>query len=110
MSFNIQAIIAIIIVSICTILTRAIPFMLFGGKRDVPKIVLYLGNILPPAVICVLVVYCLRNINFSSLSGFVPELVSVIIVGILHIWKRNNLLSIGTGTVVYMILVQFVFI
>ena len=110
MSFNIQAIIAIIIVSICTILTRAIPFMLFGGKRDVPKIVLYLGNILPPAVICVLVVYCLRNINFSSMSAFVPELVSVIIVGILHIWKRNNLLSIGAGTVVYMILVQFVFI
>lgn len=109
MSNYFQPITCIIIVAICTFITRAIPFFLFGGKKEVPALVLYLGKILPPAVMCVLIIYCLRDINFHLASRFLPQIISVIAVILLHIWKRNNLLSIGTGTVLYMILVQFVF-
>lgn len=107
---NTEAIICIIIVAVCTFLTRSLPFMLFGGKREVPQCILYLGKILPPAVMCILVIYCLRDISFSSAQNFLPQVISVIIVAALHLWKRSNLLSIGAGTVIYMLLVQFVFI
>ena len=104
------ALLCVVTVSIITFLTRAFPFILFGGKRDVPKSVLYLGKILPPAVMAILVIYCLKAVNFHSLNHFVPQFLCVIIVAILHIWKRNNLLSIVSGTIIYMLLIQFVFI
>lgn len=104
------AILCISIVAICTLVTRALPFILFGGKRKVPGFILYLGKILPSAVMCILVIYCLKEVQFTSLQGFLPQLIGVVIVALLHIWKRNNLLSIGAGTIVYMLLVQFVFI
>ncbi|SHI68427.1 branched-chain amino acid transporter permease [Parasporobacterium paucivorans] len=110
MEHNIQPLLYVILVAVITFLTRAFPFALFGGKRKVPSPVLYLGRILPPAVMCILVIYCLRNVNFSSVSSFLPQIISVVIVALLHLWKRNNLLSIGVGTIVYMILIQFVFI
>ncbi len=100
----------IIVVAVCTLLTRALPFMIFGGKRTVPKVIRYLGNVLPPAIMAVLVVYCMKNINLKSVSGFVPELIAALVVIGLHLWKRNTLLSIGLGTVCYMILVQIIFI
>ena len=104
-----RSVIIIVLVALTTLATRAIPFILFPEGKKIPKAVEYLGKVLPPAVIGMLVVYCLRNTNVFSSPYGIPELVCVLIVAVLHIWKRNNLLSIGVGTVLYMFLIQVVF-
>lgn len=109
MSSTLYTALAIAICAVCTILTRVFPFVLLGGKLGESKFVRYLGQTLPPAVMSVLVIYCLRGINFTSVQHFAPQLISVALVVLLHLWKRNNLLSIGVGTVCYMLLVQQVF-
>lgn len=83
--------------------------MLFGGKRQVPKAVEYLGQILPPAIMATLVVYCLKGADLFSAPHGIPEFVSVAVTALLHVWKRNVLLSIAAGTACYMFLVQVVF-
>ena len=103
------AIAAIAIMAAVTFLTRALPFLLFDRGEQPPKLVLYLGRVLPPAVIAMLIIYCLRNVTFAALGGWLPQLVSVAAVILLHVWKHNNLLSIFGGTLLYMFLVQAVF-
>jgi len=105
-----QSIIIIVVVALCTFLTRAFPFILFGRNRKIPDYIRYLGEILPQAVITILVVYCLKNVNFNRYSNFIPQVISVFIVAVIHIWKRNNLFSIGIGTAVYMLLIQYIFV
>ena len=90
-----------------TILLRFLPFLLFS--KNTPKSILYLGEVLPYAIMGMLVVYCLRNITFFSGTHGIPEAVSVLLVVLLHKWKHNTLLSIAAGTVCYMVLVQAVF-
>lgn len=97
------------IIALFTFFTRLFPFALFGRHQQPPAIIRYLGKVLPSSVIAILVVYCLKNVKFDALATFVPELIAVLIVVVLHLWKRNNLLSIGLGTVSYMLLVQFIF-
>lgn len=104
-----QAIAAIAVMAVITFLTRALPFLLFGRGERVPRVVLYLGQYLPPAVIAMLIVYCLRGVTFSQPGGWLPTLIACGAVVLLHLWKRNNLLSILGGTVLYMVLVQVVF-
>ena len=103
------AIAAIAVMAIVTFLTRALPFLLFDRGESPPKIVLYLGRVLPPAIIAMLIVYCLRGVSFSTPGGWVPQLLCVAVVVALHLWKHNNLLSIFGGTILYMVLVQAVF-
>lgn len=105
-----QAIVSIAVMAVVTFLTRYIPFLLFDRKGNPPKIVLYLGRVLPPAIIMMLIIYCLRNVSFTSGSHGIPELVCVAVAAVLHWWKGNNLLSIFTATVLYMFLVQVVFL
>ena len=105
-----QAIASIAVMAVVTFLTRYIPFLLFDRKGNPPKIVLYLGRVLPPAIIMMLIIYCLRNVSFVSGSHGIPELVCVAVAAVLHWWKGNNLLSIFTATVLYMFFVQVVFI
>jgi branched-subunit amino acid transport protein AzlD len=100
----------IIVVALCTFLTRVLPFLLFGGKKEVPKWVGFLGKSFPPAIIATLVIYCLREINLFTGNRGIPQLIAVAVVAVLHIWKKNTLLSIGVGTVVYMLLIQLVFV
>ena len=100
---------SIAVMAVVTFLTRAMPFLLFGRGNRVPRVVLYLGKYLPPAVIAMLIVYCLRGVSFASASGWGPSLIAVAAVVALHLWKKNNLLSILGGTVLYMVLVQVVF-
>lgn len=107
---SIQPYIYVVLAAVITFLTRAFPFILFGGKKKVPDPVRYLGRILPPAVMCILVIYCLRHIDLMTTAGFLPQIISVFLVVALHLWRRNNLLSIGVGTVIYMLLIQFVFV
>ncbi|SMC55282.1 branched-chain amino acid transporter permease [Papillibacter cinnamivorans] len=104
-----QAVATIAVMAGVTFLTRLLPFLLFGRGERPPAIILYLGRVLPPAVIAMLVVYCLRNVSVASYPHGIPELIACAVVVGLHVWKRNNLLSIFSGTAVYMILVQFVF-
>ena len=103
------AIAAIAVMAIVTLLTRVLPFLLFDRGESPPKLVLYLGRVLPPAIIAMLIVYCLRGVSFSTPGGWVPQLLCVAVVVALHLWKHNNLLSIFGGTVLYMVLVQAVF-
>ena len=99
----------IAVAAIVTLIIRAVPFVAFGGKREVPATVTYLGKVLPPAIMVILVIYCVKGINLLSGSHGIPELLSIAVVAALHVWKKNTLLSIAVGTILYMILVQVVF-
>lgn len=92
-----------------TVLTRALPFLVFPADKPTPPYIRFLGKALPPAVFGLLVVYCLKNVSFLSDSHGIPELIAILAVIGLHLWKRQMLLSIAGGTVCYMLLVQFVF-
>ena len=103
---------AITIIAVCavsTALTRFLPFMLFGGHKKVPAMIDYLGKVLPPTVIATLVIYCIRNTEFISGSHGLPEIISIAFAAILHLIKRNTLLSIGVSTVLYMVLTRLAF-
>ena len=97
------------VIAAVTILLRFLPFVIFGGGRPTPRYVVYLARVLPCAIMGMLVVYCLRNVTPLSPPYGVPELIGVVLAVLLHVWKRNTLLSIGGSTVVYMLLVQLVF-
>ena len=92
-----------------TLLLRFLPFLIFGGTRETPPFIVYLGKVLPYAIMGMLVIYCLRGISFTAAANFLPELIACAVVVLAHVWKRNTLLSIISGTVCYMLLVQFVF-
>ena len=100
---------SVAIIALITASLRFLPFIVFKNDKKTPAIITKLGRILPFAVMGMLVVYCLKDVSFTSPSGFVPALISCIVVAVLHIWKRNTLISIVSGTVCYMLLVQLVF-
>ena len=104
-----QQLLTIALCALATILTRFLPFVLFSGNRPTPRYVLYLGAALPPAIFAMLVVYCLKGVQLFSDSHGLPEANAIIVIAALHLWKKNTLLSIGAGTVCYMLLMQFVF-
>lgn len=96
-------------VAVTTFATRVVPFLIFPKGKEIPPIIQYLGKVLTPAVIGMLVVYCLKSTPIIMEPHGVPEVIAVAVTAVLHIWKRNNLLSIGVGTVLYMVLIQMVF-
>lgn len=100
----------IAVIAAVTALLRFLPFCIFGGKRKTPEVITYLERVLPFAIMGMLVVYCLKQISFVKAPFGAPELLAGAVVVVLHNWKRNTLLSIVTGTVFYMILIQFVFV
>jgi len=102
------SVIIIAVTAICTFITRVIPFAVFG-RNEMPKTIDYLGKVLPPAIIASLIIYCLRNVNFKTGTHGAAEIIAVIITALLHIWKRNTLISVGGGTVLYMFLIQTIF-
>ena len=97
----------IAVIAAITALIRFLPFLVF--RKHTPKVVLYLGEVFPYAIMGMLVVYCLKNVSFVSGSHGIPEAVSVLLVVLLHKWRHNTLLSIAAGTACYMALVQLVF-
>ena len=88
--------------------SRFLPFAIFNEKRKTPAFVQYLGRFLPSAVFGMLVVYCLRNVHVLSGTHGLPEFISILVTGVLHIWKRQMLLSIAGGTICYMLLLHFI--
>lgn len=105
-----QAFITIMMCVLGTMVTRFLPFLIFPENKETPEIVKYLGSVLPYAVIGLLVVYCLKNTPVLTGSHGIPEVIATVFIVIVHSWKKNVLLSIAGGTLLYMALVQFVFI
>jgi len=105
----VQANISIAAIAVVTFLTRAIPFLLFPNSRPVPKYIRYLGDVLPYAVMGMLIVYCLKSVVVIKYPYGLPEAIAILFVVLVHKWKHNLLLSILGGTVLYMVLVQVVF-
>ena len=97
----------ILIMAALTAALRFLPFVMFSKRT--PKTIVYLGNLLPNAIMAMLVVYCLKNVSFTASSHGIPEALAVFLVAVLHKWKHNMLLSILGGTAAYMLLVQAVF-
>lgn len=104
-----QIFITILAIMAATLLTRFLPFLVFSKNKPTPKYIVYLGKTLPCAAVALLVVFCLKNISFAAFADWAPMLIAGFVTAALHIWKSNTLLSIGVGTVLYMLLVQFVF-
>ena len=106
---KLHAVLMIAVISLVTAGLRFLPFLIFGENRKTPPLVSYLGQVLPYAIMGMLVVYCLKGVSFTTAPFGIPEAIGCAVVAGLHIWKRNTLLSIGAGTVCYMVLVQLVF-
>lgn len=104
-----HAALIILVSGAVTLTLRFLPFLIFGGKKETPPYIVYLGKVLPYAIMGMLVIYCLRDVSFARAAEFLPELIACAVVVLAHIWKRNTLLSIISGTVCYMLLVQLVF-
>ncbi|MBR3869503.1 MAG: branched-chain amino acid transporter permease [Clostridia bacterium] len=104
-----QQIITVSMVILATVITRFLPFIIFPAGKETPKFIKYLGKVLPAAVFGLLVIYCLKNVSIMDGSHGIPELIAILCVVAIHLWKRQMLLSIATGTVVYMLLIQLVF-
>ncbi|MBR3228435.1 MAG: AzlD domain-containing protein [Erysipelotrichaceae bacterium] len=108
MSFT-QQIITILLCSAATILIRYLPFVIFSDKRQTPPFITYLGNALPGAIFAMLIIYCLKDVNILAGSHGLPELIAICLTVAIHLLKRKTLLSIATGTLVYMLLIHFLF-
>lgn len=97
------------VAAVVTALLRFAPFLIFGKGRKTPALITYLGKVLPCAIMGMLVVYCMKDVAFTPWPHGIPEFLGCAIVAGLHIWRRNTLLSIGAGTVAYMLMVQLIF-
>lgn len=104
-----QQIITVGMVVLGTMATRFLPFLLFPADKPTPKYIQYLGKVLPAAVFGLLVVYSLKDVSILRGSHGIPELIAIAVVVVMHLWKRQMLLSIAGGTICYMLLVQLVF-
>lgn len=104
-----QQLITIAMISLGTMLMRFLPFIIFPAGKPTPKYIQYLGKVLPGAVFGMLVIYCLKNVSIITSPHGIPELIAIAVVVVLHLWKKQMILSMGVGTIVYMLLVQLVF-
>jgi len=104
-----QQVIMICMVILGTMITRFLPFLIFTSDKPTPKYVQYLGKMLPSAALGMLVIYCLKDVSLFRGNHAIPELISIIVVVSLHLWKRQMLISIAGGTIFYMILIQLIF-
>lgn len=105
-----QTFLTILVLAFGSVFMRFLPPILFPNGKAHPKIIDELTPLLPPAIIGLLVVYCLKNVDISSATHALPELISIAAITIIHLWKKNIILSIAVGTVLYMLLIQKVFI
>ena len=106
---DLRVLILILVMAVVTIVLRALPFIVLNGK-ETPEFITYLGKYLPYSIIAMLVVYCVKGVSLVKGSHGIPELIAIAAVAMLHVWKRNTLLSIVTGTILYMVLKQLVFV
>ena len=103
---NTHAMLIVLIAGIVTVALRVTPFIIWSGERKTPEYIMWLGNILPYAIMAMLVVFCLRNIDLGTVSSWAPAIIAVVVTGAIQAWKRNSIYSIIAGTVCYMVLIQ----
>ncbi len=106
---RVYTLIQILVMALVTALLRFLPFLVFPDGKNRPKIITYLGAVLPYGVMAMLVIYCLKGVSLLTWPHGIPELLAIVAVVALHLWKKNTLLSIFGGTAFYMVLVQLVF-
>ena len=104
-----HSLLLVLVMAVFTALTRFLPFIAFPEGRKKPKVIIYLGKVLPYSLIGMLVIYCFKNVSVISAPFGIPEILAAVLVALLHIWKRNTLISVFSGVIFYMILVQFIF-
>lgn len=104
-----HALIVILVMGIVTLGTRILPVLIFGRGEKVPEYIVYLGKVVPYTAMGLLIVYCLRDISFTAAPHALPEIISLALVSLTYLWKKNSILSVVIGTVAYMLLVQLVF-
>lgn len=109
-SNTVHSLLIVAVMAVFTALTRFLPFFAFPEGRKRPKVITYLGTVLPYALIGMLVVYCFKSVSVFAYPYCIPELLAVVLVAVLHIWKRNTLISVFGGVIFYMVLVQCVFV
>lgn len=107
---NQTAFILIVAMGLATMATRVLPFVIFTRRETVPPFILYLGDVLPFASIGLLIVYCLKDVNFIAGSHGIPEAIAMAVVIASYLWKRNTIMSMLLGTILYMVLVQQIFV
>jgi Predicted branched-chain amino acid permeases (azaleucine resistance) len=107
---NIQALLTIFVIAAATLLTRAIAFILFPSAEKTPKFILYIGKVLPCATFGMLIIYCLKSVSLTVWPSGLPELIAIFATALIQYYKRSLLLSIVVGTVLYMLLIQLVFV
>lgn len=107
---TVHSLLIVAVMAVFTALTRFLPFFAFPEGRKRPKVITYLGTVLPYALIGMLVVYCFKSVSVFAYPYCIPELLAVVLVTVLHIWKRNTLISVFGGVIFYMVLVQCVFV
>ena len=106
---TVHSLLIVAVMAVFTALTRFLPFLAFPEGRKRPRVITYLGTVLPYALIGMLVVYCFKSVSVFAYPYCIPELLAVVLVAVLHIWKRNTLISVFGGVIFYMVLVQCVF-
>jgi len=101
-----QVFLTVMIVALVTLATRAAAFILFPAGKRAPAFITWLSGQLPRAVMAMLLIYCLKDLSFSTAAGFLPALLSVLATALLHLWRRQMMLSIVGGTALYMLLIR----
>ena len=104
-----HAMIIILVMGLMTFATRIVPVLIFGRGEKVPDYILYLGKVVPFTAMGLLIIYCLKDVPVLEAPHALPEIISLIIVSLSYLWKRNTIFSVVIGTVIYMLLVQLVF-
>lgn len=104
-----HAMIIMIVMGLMTLATRILPVLIFGRSEKVPDFILYLGKVVPFTAMGLLIVYCLKDVSVFSGSHAIPEILALAVVAVSYLWKKNSILSVVVGTIVYMFLVQKVF-
>lgn len=104
-----QMLITVLIIMLSTMLTRFLVFFIYPPTKEPPRFITYLGKVLPPSAIGLLVIYALKDVQITQMPFAIPELFAILVIIILHKWRRNTLISIASGTMIYMLCVQFVF-
>lgn len=107
MNFDVHAAVLVLMMAFFTCLLRFLPFLVF--RKSTPAYIVYLGKVLPSAIIGMLVVYCLKDVDIKAAPFGLPEFIAAVSVAALQCWKRNSLISILVGTILYMILIRVVF-
>lgn len=107
---TLQAALIVAIFSGATMLTRWLPFLVFPAGRPTPRYIFYLGRVLPFAITTMLIVYCLKDVHIMASPHGAPELLAILVVAALFLAFKNSLLAIAVGTILYMVLVQLVFV